>query len=174
MTKILLISWSPKKWNTYTTLSYIAKSLPWEKELILLKDKNIKHCIWCWHCGKHLVCAIKDDMQDISKKLSEADTIILWSPNYFANVTWMTKIFIDRLLPLYHTQSLKKKNIFLIMPWSSLDIENKKYLLQGTYWLIEYQNMNLLWIYGLETENAGLIQGKIERITKHILNKLAK
>jgi len=174
MTKILLISWSPKKWNTYNALSYIAEQLAWEKEIILLKDKDIKHCVWCWFCEKHHACAIQDDMQDIVKKLQWADTIILWSPNYFANVSWMTKKLIDRLLPMYHTQALKKKNIFLIMPWSSTDSENKKFLLQWTYWFIEYQNMKLLWAYGLGTEDTKLIKGKIEKITKQIIEKISE
>jgi multimeric flavodoxin WrbA len=107
MEKILLISWSPKKWNTYKLFSLITNSTKDLTETILLKDKNIKECVWCWFCQKGEGCAIKDDMQEIIQKMTESDTIILWSPNYFANVTWMTKKFIDRLLPMYHSQTLK-------------------------------------------------------------------
>jgi len=169
MEKTLFISWSPKKWNTDHMLSYISEQLAWEKETILLKEKNIRHCLWCGFCEKAGKCAINDDMQDITQKLLRADVIVLWSPNYFANVSGMTKTFIDRLLPLYHSQSLKGKKTFLIMPWSSADSTNKKYLLQGTFGLIEYQNMKLLWAYGCCTEDKVIAEKKMENIAKQIV-----
>ena len=113
-------------------------------------------------------------MQEIMQKLSEADTIILWSPNYFANVSGITKKFIDRLLPLYHSQSLKDKKLFLVMPGSSDDDDNKKYLLQGTYGLVEYQNMKLLWAYGYCTEDDEEKKKKIEEIAKQIVKKISE
>ena len=174
MEKTLFISWSPKKWNTYHLLSLIADSMGALSETILLKDKNIQECLWCWFCEKGKGCAIKDDMQEIMKKLSETDIIVLWSPNYFANVSGITKKFIDRLLPLYHSQSLKDKKLFLVMPGSSDDDDNKKYLLQGTYGLVEYQNMKLLWAYGYCTEDDEEKKKKIEEIAKQIVKKISE
>ena len=174
MWKILFISWSPKKWNTEKLLSRIFDQTQGEKEIILLKDKNIQECIGCWFCEKTKGCAIKDDIQEIAQKLLEADTIILWSPNYFANVSGTTKKFIDRLLPLYHLQALKGKKIFLVMPWSSSDITNKKYLLQGTFWLIDYQGMKLLWAYGRCTEDLVKSEKKMNSIAKKIAKKISE
>jgi multimeric flavodoxin WrbA len=174
MEKILLISGSPKKWNTYKLLSLITDSTKDLTEIILLKDKNIKECLWCWFCEKGQGCAIKDDMQEITEKLWKADTIVLWSPNYFANVSGITKRFIDRLLPLYHSQALKGKKIFLVMPWSSDDEENKKYLLQWTYGLVNYQEMNLLWAYGYCTEDEEEKKKKMEKIAKQIGKKISE
>ena len=174
MEKILLISWSPKKWNTYKLFSLITDSMKDLTETILLKDKNIKECLWCWFCEKGEGCAIKDDMQEIIQKMTESDTIILWSPNYFANVTWITKKFIDRLLPMYHSQTLKGKNIFLVMPGASKDEENKKYLLQWTHGLVNYQEMNLLWAYGYCTEDEEDKKQKMEEIAKQIIKKISE
>ena len=174
MGKILLISWSPKEWNTYKLLSLISDLTNNSNEIILLKDKNIQECIGCWFCEKGKGCAIKDDIQEITQKLLEADTIILWSPNYFANVSGTTKKFIDRLLPLYHSQALKGKKIFLVMPWSSSDITNKKYLLQGTFWLVDYQDMKLLWAYGRCTEDPVKSKKKMNTIAKQIAKKISE
>lgn len=171
MKKILFISWSPKKWNTDCMISYIYQQLEWEKEIVLLREKNISYCLGCWFCEKGNGCVKKDDIQEIAKKLLRSDVIILWSPNYFANVSGMTKNFIDRLLPLYHSQALKGKKIFLLMPWSSSDATNKKYLLQWTFGLVDYQWMKLLWAYGCCTENEEKAEKKMKNIAKQI-NKI--
>lgn len=173
MKKILFISWSPKKGNTDAVISYLFKNLEGEKESILLREKNISHCLWCGFCEKNSRCAIKDDMQDITKKLMRADIIILWSPNYFANVSWITKTFIDRLLPSYRTSSLKNKKVILFMPWSSSDVTNKKYLLQGTYGFVQYQHMKLLWAYGFCTEDKSIFEKKMEKISKQIAKNIS-
>lgn len=174
MEKILLISWSPKKGNTYGLLSLIADSTKAITEMILLKDKDIKECLWCGFCEKGKGCVIKDDMQEIMQKMTETDAIVLWSPNYFANVSGMTKKFIDRLLPMYHSQTLKGKNIFLVMPGASKDEDNKKFLLQGTYGLVDYHEMKLLWAYGYCTEDPEEKQKKIAKIAKQIAKKIAE
>lgn len=172
--RILLISWSPKKWNTEKLLSRIFDQIQWEKEIVLLREKNIKHCMGCGFCERKTGCAIKDDMLDIIQKLMRADVIILWSPNYFANVSWVTKTFIDRCLPLYHLQGLKGKKIFLVMPGASVDSTNKKYLLQWTFWFVKYQGMKLLWAYGWCTEDTKIAEKKADNIAKQIIKKLAE
>ncbi len=174
MKKIIFISWSPKKWNTDFMISYLFKHLEGEKDIILLREKNIRHCLWCWFCEKGTGCAIKDDMQDVIQKLVRADIIVLWSPNYFANVSWITKMCIDRLLPCYHARSLKKKKVILLMPWSSTDSTNKKFILQGAYGFVNYQYMKLLWAYGFCTEDKSILEKKMEKITKQITKKISE
>ena len=174
MKKILFISWSPKKWNTDRMISHLFRNLEGEKDILLLKEKNIKHCLWCGFCEKGNGCAIKDDMQDIIKKLVRADIIFLWSPNHFANVSWITKMFIDRLLPCYHARSLKGKKVILLMPGSSADSTNKKYMLQGAYGFVDYQYMKLLWAYGFCTEDEAVLEKKMERITQQVIRLMKK
>ena len=50
MAKILLISGSQRKGNTDFALSTILNKIEGEKELIFLRDKNIKHCLGCLSC----------------------------------------------------------------------------------------------------------------------------
>lgn len=172
MQKVLFISWSPKKGNTDLLISYVCEQLEWDEEIILLREKNIHHCLWCWFCAKGTGCAIKDDMQEIQQKMLAADVIVLWSPNYFANVSGITKQFTDRLLPLYHSQALKGKKIFLVMPGESTDVTNKKYLLQWTFWLVEYLGMKLLWAYGYCTENSEVAEKRMHNIAKQIVRSI--
>ena len=174
MKKFLFISWSPKKWNTDRLLLSIFDQLQWDKEMLLLREKKIHHCLWCDFCEKGNGCAVKDDMQDIMQKLEQADVIILWSPNYFANVSGITKNFIDRTAPLLYSRALEGKKIFLVMPWTSIDEKNEKYLLQWTHGFIKYQGMALLWAYGWCTADSKATEQKTEYIAKQILKRLAE
>ncbi|MFA6047905.1 MAG: flavodoxin family protein [Parcubacteria group bacterium] len=113
--KTLIISGSPRKGNTEFILSKIYKSLRGNKELILLRNKNIKHCSGCLYCDGHKKCAIQDDMQEIYRKLLKADLIILGTPNYFDNVPGIMKDFVDRTNPFYETDKLKGKKVISIV-----------------------------------------------------------
>ncbi|NCC86564.1 MAG: flavodoxin family protein [Clostridia bacterium] len=66
-------------------------------EKIYLSDYNFSGCVGCEGCKDICKCVIKDGMQEIYKKIEEADAIVLGSPTYFYNVTGITKTFLDRL-----------------------------------------------------------------------------
>ncbi len=66
-------------------------------EIIYLGDYDIKGCYGCEHCQKAYKCIIKDDMQELYKKILEADAIIAGTPTYFYNVSSDMKAFIERL-----------------------------------------------------------------------------
>lgn len=85
-----------------------------ETELINLRDKKIKGCIACYGCfqNKNKLCAVKDDdVNELIKKMVEADGIILASPTYFANVSTEIKALIDRagLVSIANAHMLKRK-----------------------------------------------------------------
>jgi multimeric flavodoxin WrbA len=66
-------------------------------DLVLLRDLNIEYCNGCDSCFRNGGgCVIDDDMQDIYPRLLEADVIVLGTPNYFRNVSALTKNFMDR------------------------------------------------------------------------------
>ncbi len=180
--KILFISWSPKHGETDRVLSYIFDRVEGEKEMLLLREKKLDHCLWCWACKEIGTCILEDDMQEIREKLMKANLIVLWSPNHFANVSSLTKTFIDKTFPLYHSLSLKWKEIFLIMTGHSADDTNKKYMNQGTFGFVHYQNMKLLQTYGIKTKDIysseppeipeKRLQLIVSQISKHI-NKIS-
>lgn len=84
------------------------------KELVMLKDKNINHCVNCKGCHKSHKCVVSDDMQKIHQKLINADVILLGSPTYFDNVSGIMKNFMDRCLPFYFSGKLKGKKAGLV------------------------------------------------------------
>lgn len=71
-----------------------------EDELLTLVGKEIKPCDGCLSCSKTGKCHINDDMQQVYKKLLEADGIIIGTPVYFWFMAGQTKVLLDRTLAL--------------------------------------------------------------------------
>jgi multimeric flavodoxin WrbA len=85
-----------------------------ETELIQLAGQDIKGCKACGMCFKNKdgKCVIDDDIvNDIVRKMSKADGIILGSPVYFSNITPSIKALIDRIGRVVRTNDymLKRK-----------------------------------------------------------------
>jgi multimeric flavodoxin WrbA len=102
--KILGICCSPRKQgNTETFLVEAlegAKAAGAEVELYSIVGKNINPCRGCRSCIKTGECAVKDDMQELYKKMLESDGIIYASPIYFYGMTAQAKMIIDRTFAL--------------------------------------------------------------------------
>jgi multimeric flavodoxin WrbA len=98
--KILAISGSPRKRNTYSALNSIQEQYPDIDFKILRLDKvNLEMCRGCYVCvlrGEDK-CPIKDDRDMIINEMLEADGIIFASPVYCIHITALMKNFIDRL-----------------------------------------------------------------------------
>ena len=84
------------EWMVRTVLE-AAKNVGAQVDIILLKDLNVRYCTGCDAChGNGGNCVLDDDMQRVYPKLLEANIIVVGSPNYFKNVSALTKNFIDR------------------------------------------------------------------------------
>lgn len=85
-------------------------------EYLFLKNVNLKLCKGCFLCiskGKQL-CPLKDDMEIIEEKIENSDGIILVSPGYVYNVSWLMKNFIDRFAYTNHRPRFFDKKVLLI------------------------------------------------------------
>ena len=115
--KVVGICGSPRKGNTEWMLGKLlegANKAGVETELILLREKDISGCNGCLTCetegeDRKGTCRIQDDMQEICRKLMEADGIALGTPVYFEMLSGLLKNFIDRTCPIW--PQLKQKPI---------------------------------------------------------------
>lgn len=103
--KVLGISGSPVKGgNNEEAIDYALKRANkkgFETEKITLAKQELKGCIACDQCKKQKgTCSIKDIMEKIRPKLTQADAIIISSPVYFGSLSSQTKALFDRTLPL--------------------------------------------------------------------------
>lgn len=113
--KALLISSSPhkEKSNTFILAQELRRGLSdagAEVEIIHLAEQRIGFCRHCEECHKKILrCPLKDDVENILKKMLESDGIILASPNYINQVTASMKALFDRSAHFIHCKRLLGK-----------------------------------------------------------------
>lgn len=84
-----------------------------EAEYVALKDKNIAFCKGCLACQKLKKCVIKDDANEITDKICEADVIVWATPIYYYEMSGQMKTMIDRANSLY-VRDRKFKEVYLL------------------------------------------------------------
>ena len=123
---VLYINGSNRKGNCSRILNDLKKE---GEEIIELADKDINYCLGCNSCMNDLegYCIIEDDMQEIYKKISKANKIVIATPIYMNHITGLLKSVIDRLNPYScHDELLKGKTIYLITVGQMSEEENEE------------------------------------------------
>lgn len=102
--KVIAINGSPRKGgNTSHALEVMADELrkqDIEAEIIQIGQLNIHGCISCGYCftSEESHCVFKDDIvNEVAKKMREADGFILASSTYYAGIAGTMKAFLDRV-----------------------------------------------------------------------------
>lgn len=102
--KVIAINGSPRKeGNTAMALEIMLEELRKEGievETIHIGSEAIHGCIGCGYCSnsKENVCVFKDDIvNEVAKKMRNADGFILASPTYYAGIAGTMKSFLDRV-----------------------------------------------------------------------------
>ena len=127
--QVLVILGSPRKKGNSSTLaariSRGAKSAGAEVETVFLHSLRISPCRGCDTCKKpdSKGCAIKDDMQEIYRKLTKAEAWVIASPVYWFTMSAQTKIFMDRCygLTAYAENAFGGKRIAIAMSYGDSD-----------------------------------------------------
>lgn len=97
MKTLIFFGAARKKGHTKEMVDLLIEHLDGEVEVIDAYREPVAPCIDCRYCWKKKGCSIKDDMQDIYRKIEETDNIVFASPIYFHSVTGPLKTMIDRL-----------------------------------------------------------------------------
>ncbi len=108
MKKIVAVIGSPRTGDTFNAVRLFEEKLgalcEFEIEYIQLKDRDIQPCRGCLTCvargEEH--CPLKDDTEEIMRKLLSADGIIFASPVYSLQISGQLKMFIDRIAYIFH------------------------------------------------------------------------
>ncbi len=149
--KILFISGSSRKGNTEYILSKIYEAIDTDsKELILLKDKDIKFCKGCLACYAKTGCAIKDDTEAILAKMLKANILVLGTPNYYENVSGLMKNFMDRCHPFYEYSLIRGKKVILVYVGGGEKKGTKERLNLAFFGFIKHLKLNLVGSYSFE------------------------
>lgn len=99
--KVIILNGSPKaKGNTATALHEVERVLKQqgiETEWIHVGHMDIRGCLACNRCWESGICAIDDIVNVISKKMKDADGLLIGSPVYFASPNGTLLALLDRL-----------------------------------------------------------------------------
>ena len=88
-----------------------------EFEYLFLKDANLKLCTGCYNClakGEDK-CPLRDDRALIEQKLLAADGVILSSPVYVNNISWLMKNFMDRFAYANHRPRFHRQKVLTLV-----------------------------------------------------------
>ncbi len=125
--KLLGISGDPTGKGTVTQLvQMILDSAPTDdKELLTLSDFNIRPCQGCFGCIRTNRCVQTDDWTVLSPKVSQAETLVLGLPIYYAGVNALTHTFLERWFALRHLGfKLNLKKIILAIASGTGQVDN--------------------------------------------------
>lgn len=89
-----------------------ARDVGAETEKIVLAQKKISGCMDCGKCNASGICAIKDDMLEIHKKILEANALIHSCPVYFWSMTAQMKAYLDRWCAFFDAEWRWHKNYY--------------------------------------------------------------
>ncbi len=125
--RILVFKGSPRENGNSSTLADRAaegaRAAGADVEIFSLHKMDIRPCDACDSCQETGVCVLKDDMQLLYPKLSQAGGIIIASPIYWFTMTAQTKLFIDRWYALEspHGNPLKEKEFGILLTYGDSD-----------------------------------------------------
>ena len=143
-----------------------AKEAGHNVELVSLKDKKIAFCTGCMACQKIGHCVIKDDANEITDKICEADVVVWSTPIYYYEMSGQMKTMIDRANSLF-CRERKFKEVYLLMVAAEDEEYTPRRAISGLEgWIDCFEGVELketLFIGGLESPNQA---SKDERIHK--------
>lgn len=87
-----------------------------EFDYLFLRDQNLRLCKGCFVCvtrGENL-CPLKDDREAIEDRIDAANGIVMVSPCYVSNVSWLMKNFIDRMCYTNHRPRFFHQKMLLV------------------------------------------------------------
>lgn len=169
MKKILFISGSQRNGNCKQILEDIQKNfwLETSTEVVFIRDFSLTPCSGCDMCEsrENNECIADDKMDMLLEKVYDAEIVVLATPNYFYNVSSLTKNFIDRTYPCYFSKKLKDKKFIYIYIGNDNSENTKKYLDNAMYGFTACQGVNLLGSFALSADGIGEFASATERVT---------
>ena len=159
MKKILFISGSARNGNCKQILEELQSKfwLEYSTEVIHIRDFELVPCMGCNLCSKSEShkCVKEDKIDLLLTKVFDAEIVVLATPNYFYNMSSLTKLFVDKTYPCYQTRALKNKKFIYIYIGNDSESNIKKFLDNAMYGFTACHGVNLLGSYAYSAGNVG-------------------
>ncbi|MBW2341256.1 MAG: NAD(P)H-dependent oxidoreductase [Deltaproteobacteria bacterium] len=178
MKKVLVISGSPRKGDSYRVVKLIEKKIhdlgDVEFEYLMLRKCNIEYCRGCLTCMKKGEdrCPLKDDIQMIRDKMLNADGVIFTSPVYVHTATASIKNLFDRMAYYLHRPCFHNKYALTI---TTTELSGLKETLHYLAFPIKSMGFNLVGEIGVVASAFNepgpyqdVVMANIDRATKDL------
>lgn len=168
-----IVSGSPREGMFSDRMADLLASLT-NEDVIRLRSKRIAPCHACEYCHEinEGECIQRDDMVPLYKKFRQADTIAIFSPIYWWQVTAQTKLFIDRLYALGH-EDWKDKKFIIVLNGAAADDDVEFTILENAFKeMIPYMGGKLYFL-GVGTTDEEDYQKKINKVTEFLKDSLS-
>ena len=136
-------------------------------EKIILVQKKISGCLDCKKCNDDGICAIKDDMIEIYKKILESEVIIHSVPLYFWAMTSQMKAYLDRWCAFFDAEwrihkgyaaKMKGKSVGLITVCGDPDILTAQPIVHSFKTTCDFMGLNWLGLVQASATEKGEIE----------------
>ena len=162
--KVLVISTSPRKGGNSDTLAdeFVrgAREAGNTAEKVSLYDKTIGFCRGCLVCQSTGHCVIRDDADDIVRKMQAADVIAFATPIYYYGLSGQMKTMLDRSNPLFSAE-YAFRDIYLLCAAAETDAHTADGAVTGlTGWIDCFEKARLAGtVFAGGVTSVGEIQG---------------
>jgi len=159
MQKILFISGSARNGCCKEILEILQSNfwLEYSTNLVFIRDFDPKPCAGCDNCKERSYetdnfCIPDDRMGILLEKVLDADIVVLATPNYFYNVSSLTKNFMDKTNIFYHNKKLQGKKFIYVYIGNDDTSNTKKYLDNAMYGFTICHELNILGSFALQSD----------------------
>ena len=126
MMQIIVLTGSPNRKGSTNLLADCFRQGAQEAghtvELIDTAHANIHPCTGCIRCGYQGPCVQEDDVEDIRRKILQADMLVFATPLYYYGMSAQLKTMIDRFCAFNGSiQHKHMKSALLAVAWNSDD-----------------------------------------------------
>lgn len=124
-----------------------------------LREIQLKYCIGCLSCLKTGKCVQNDGINELLPVVQNADILVFATPIYYYSICGQLKTFLDRMNPLYETNT-KFHEVYLL----ATSAEDDRSAMDGALkeidgWISCFKDVKLTGvIYGIGADAIGTIQ----------------
>ncbi len=124
--KIVILQGSPnRRGSTYLLADSFrqgAESAGHTVEIVDAAHADVRPCTGCVHCGYEGPCVQKDGMEDLRRKILDADMLVFATPLYYYGMTAQLKAVVDRFCAFNSSLTRRHmKSALLAVAWNDDD-----------------------------------------------------
>jgi len=140
--KVLGISGSPtRNANVDRLVKRILDSTGLETEFVKLSEINVGPCRACMACVNTNECVQEDDWVWLSRKVAEADALVVGSPTYYGTASGFTHAFVERLYCFRHIKLLTQGKVAAV---AAVGVAAEKGVLEWLGGVLQFGGMELV------------------------------